>query len=175
MNHQVQPRDAAKRRKRFRNFFLGVLARRLEGRDVAVAESGPRRRFRLQHAPVKIQEAESPAEFANIVVRFVISRQHPKLFAQRFQRLAAFLKALAERRQIARADVHIRRLPHDPRQRAHIAVNVAEDQDFHEGLIGAWDTGLLICGMSRRIRLCSMPFVSQPSSASLPSASKITS
>src|ERR1700722_2186765 len=171
----MQPRDAIKRSKRLRNFFLGILARRLEGRDVAVAEPGPRFRFRLQPAPVKVDEAESTAEFANIVVRFVIPGQHPKFFAQRFQGLAALIEALAECRQIARADVNICRLHDDSRQCTDVAVNIAEDQDSHEGLIGACDTGLLICGMSRRIRLCSMPFVSQPSSASLPSALKITS
>ena len=66
-------------------------------------------------------------------MRLVISRQHPKAFAERFSASPHFSSPLLKCRQIARADIQVGRLRHDALQSAQIAVNVAEDQYFHDG------------------------------------------
>jgi len=118
-------------KERLLDFFFRIFTGGIERSDIAVAEAGPRRGFRLQHATMKIHEAEAPAEFANVVVRLVISWQHPQPLAERRQSLAARLEAAAKRGQIACADVHISRLGDDPRECAKIAVNIAEDENLH--------------------------------------------
>src|ERR1700684_494566 len=75
MNHQMKPGDSVERRESLRDLLLGVFAGSLERSDVAIAEARPGRGIRLQHAAMKIHEAEAPAEFANVVVGLVISGQ----------------------------------------------------------------------------------------------------
>jgi len=58
---------------------------------------------------------------------------------------------------------------YDPRERAKIAVNVAEDQDLHGDFAGGAGADC-----SGAMRFCSMPFVSQPCSITLPALSKTT-
>jgi len=85
----------------------------------------------MQDAAMKIHEAESPAEFANVVVRLVVSGQHPEPLAERRKGLAARLKAATKRGEIACGDIYVGGLRDNPRKRAKIAVDIAEDQDLH--------------------------------------------
>ena len=173
MNHQMKPGDSVERRESLRDLLLGVFAGSLERSDVAIAEARPGRGIRLQHAAMKIHEAEAPAEFANVVVGLVISGQHPEPLAERLEHFAAAVEPFTKRGEIARGDVDVGRLLDDPRKRAEIAVNIAEDQDLHWVFFAGGAVGGC-CGTIRLMLLCSMPFVSQPSSRTLPASSKTT-
>jgi hypothetical protein len=80
---------------------------------------------------MEINEPEAVAHGVRVVVRFVVSGEHPEPRAERFENFAAAVESLAEGRQIAGADVQIGGLRYDAFERAKVAVNVAEDQDFH--------------------------------------------
>ena len=122
---------------------------------------------------MKIHEAEVLAEVAHVVVRFMVSRQHPELLAERLERLAAAVEAAAECGKVARRDVKVGGLRDDARQRPHVAMNVAEDQDFHGAFFsGGAGRATGCCGTRSRIRRPGIPSVSQPCSTSLPALVK---
>jgi len=122
-------------REGFCNFLFCVFSRRVEGRDVAVAEAGPLRGaafgFHGADLAMKVEEAEALAKGARVVMAFVISRQHPYFFAERFHDFATAVEVLAKCRKIAGGDVDICWLRDQLFEGARIAVDVAEDQNLH--------------------------------------------
>ena len=109
---------------------------------------------------VKIDKSEALAQGSRVVVRFMIARKHPQLCAQRLENFAAAVQSLAERGEIAGGNIQVGRPRDDALQRAEIAVNIAEDQNFHGDFLG--DCGAGGCGAICLMRRSGMPFVSHP-------------
>ena len=80
---------------------------------------------------MKVEETEALAKGARVVVAFVISRQDPHFFAERFHDLAAAVETFTECRKISCGDVDVRRLCDQLFERAGIAVDIAEDRNLH--------------------------------------------
>ena len=121
MHHEVERFDSVECGEGFGDFFFGVFARSVEGRDVAVAQARPmrdsRRRFEGSQLPVKIHESQPLRKFSRGLVRFMISGKHPELLAERFENLTAALQAFAKSREVAGVDVDVRGLRHNARER----------------------------------------------------------
>ena len=62
---------------------------------------------------------------------FVISRQDPHFFAERFHDFAAAVEVFAKCGEIAGGDVDISGLRDELFESARIAVDIAEDQNLH--------------------------------------------
>jgi len=66
-----------------------------------------------------------------------LRQKHPLLSgsrgaaSERLQNSAAAIQSSAKRGKIAIRDVNVRRLRHDFFERPQVAVNIAEDQNFH--------------------------------------------
>ena len=75
---EIERLQIVERCERFCDFLFRVFPRRVEGRDVAVAEAGPSRgaKFGFQDADLamKVKESKAFAKGACVVVAFVISR-----------------------------------------------------------------------------------------------------
>jgi hypothetical protein len=131
MHDQVKLRDAVKGGEGGGNFGFGVFAGSFERSDVAVAQAGPIAIADFALLAMKIGEAEFFAEFASLVVSFVITGQDPEASAEWFQNFAATIEALTEIGKIAGGDIDIRGLGDDAFETAQIAVRIAEDQNLH--------------------------------------------
>jgi len=135
VDDEIERLQIVERCERFCDFLFRVFPRRVKGRDVAVAEAGPLSgaKFGFQRADLamKIEEAETLAKRARVVVAFVISRQDPNFFAKRFHDFATAVEVLAKRGEIAGSDVDICWLRDQLFEGARIAVDVAEDQNLH--------------------------------------------
>ena len=115
---------------------------------------------------MKVEEAETFAKGARVVVAFVISRQDPDFVAKRFQIFAAAVEIFAKCGKIARRDVDVGGLRDQLFERARIAMDIAEDQNFHGG--HPRDGGM-------RVKFSmNIPFCYQPSSTTLPAESNTT-
>jgi hypothetical protein len=113
------------------NFGFGIFSGSFEWSDVAIAQAGPIRSMELPRLAMKIPEAVLLAKGFRLLVRFVISGQDKKAFAERLKYWGAAFQPLAEIAEVARSDVNVRGLRDDALESAQIAVNVAEDQNFH--------------------------------------------
>jgi ABC-type Fe3+ transport system substrate-binding protein len=76
---------------------------------------------------MKIHEAVLLAESLRLFVRFVISRENEKVFAERLQNRRAAFEPLAKIAEIARSDVNVGGLRDDAFKGAQVAVNIAEN------------------------------------------------
>jgi hypothetical protein len=76
---------------------------------------------------MKVDETVLLAKSFGLLVRFVISRQHPEAFTERLQNRCAAFEPFAEIAEVARGDVNVGGLRDDAFQSAQVAVNIAED------------------------------------------------
>jgi hypothetical protein len=80
---------------------------------------------------MKIHEAMLLAKSFRLFVRFVISRQDEEALAERLQNWGAAFEPFTEIAEVARGDVNVGGPRNDALESAQVAVNIAEDQDFH--------------------------------------------
>ena len=135
MDDEIERLCAVERGERFGDFFFRKFSGSVEGGDVAVAKAGPLGcavfGSERPELAMEIDEAEAAAEFARVVVAFVIAGKHPYFFAEWFQNFATAIEILAERGEVACGDIDVCGLRDDFIEGANIAVNIAEDQNFH--------------------------------------------
>lgn len=176
MRHHIERFVLFKFAKRPRDLAFRVFSWCIERRDVAVAESSPvsRPAWRIKrpHLPVKIYKAVSGAQCAHIVMALVISRQHPKPFAEWLEYVAALLQALLKAHQVAGIDIQIGLPGHNTFKRPAAVVNVAENQNLQ----GFWPFARKFLSETRTgsIRRNNIPSAFNPSSITRPYQSNTT-
>src|ERR1700761_6650076 len=116
---------------------------------------------------MKIRKAKFFAEGRGLLMRFVIAGENPGARAERLHDFAAAIESLAEVREVTGGDVDVGGTGDEFFELAGVAVNVAEDEDFH---LLSFARGGRILDMRRTLR----PSDCQPSSTRLPEESKTT-
>jgi hypothetical protein len=127
-HQRIQSRESIEA---LRQFLLAVLARRIEGRWVRIAESCDMIPLDLHRASMKIVEAELAAEASNICFRFVIARKDVHPLRVLLQNRPRGLQATPKISQVAGGEVIVRFDGHQFFERGPVAVNIGEDEEFH--------------------------------------------
>jgi hypothetical protein len=131
VNYEVEFFQAREWRQGRGDFGFGIFSGRLEWSDVAVAKASPIRAIEYSGLAMKIHEAMLLAKSFRLFVRFVISRQDEEALAERLQNRGAAFEPFTEIAEVARGDVNVGGPRNDALESAQVAVNIAEDQDFH--------------------------------------------
>jgi len=127
MDHEIKRLGSIECAERLSDFLLGIFSGGVERGGIAVAEAGPVRSAERSHLPVKINEAVATAEGARLLRGFVIARQDPNAFAQRFKQLAGTLKPPAKHRKVSSGNVQVSGPSEESFERSRVSVDVAEN------------------------------------------------
>lgn len=131
VHHQIERRQIAKRVQRLSDLLFAVFAGCVERSGIAVAEAGPVGRANLAYLLVKICEVRSRAEFLILRGGFMIARKRPHPAGLFRENRRARVQPFAKGAQIPGRDVNIGRNAEQFFEGPQVAVNVAENLNFH--------------------------------------------
>src|SRR5450755_4387829 len=103
----MQLGNIVERGERGGDLSFGIFSRRLEWRDIAVAQACPIRITNFSKLAVKIDEPELCAECFGLFVGFMISRKDQKAVAERFEYFATPFQTFGEIGKVAIRDIDV--------------------------------------------------------------------
>lgn len=112
-------------------FLFAILAWRVEGRGVRVAEACDVVARDFHRPAVKIVKSKLVAKPRDIGFRFVVSRQHIHVFGPFLKNRPHVLEATPKIGEVSGREIVVRIDGHEFFKRSFVAVNIGEDEQLH--------------------------------------------